>query len=48
MGIRINGSTSGYTELSAGSKPGTNTITLPEPNVTTRLYLQVVAHRVTT
>ena len=30
MGIRINGSTSGYTELSAGSTPGNNTLTLPE------------------
>ena len=30
MGIRINGSTSGYTELSAGSTPNNNTLTLPE------------------
>ena len=30
MGIKINGSTSGYTELSAGTTPANNTLTLPE------------------
>ncbi len=48
MGIRINGSTSGYTELSAGSKPGNNTITLPESNGAAGQFLQVGANGVTT
>ena len=48
MGIRINGSTSGYTELSAGSTPGNNTITLPESNGAAGQFLQIGANGVTT
>ena len=43
MGIRINGSTSGYTELSAGSTPGNNTLTLPENIGTDGQFLKVGA-----
>ena len=44
MGIRINGSTSGYTELSAGSTPGNNTLTLPSSNGSDGQFLQVDAN----
>ena len=44
MGIRINGSTSGYTELSAGATPANNTLTLPSSNGSDGQFLQVDAN----
>ena len=40
MPLRLNGSTSGYTELSAPATAGSNTLTLPTGNGTNGQYLQ--------